>query len=321
MIAEVTPYNRRRFILVSDFWEAYNTFELKQTTSIPEIDGTIRPQVKSALKNAVGDFESISPAQLRNKVRYTLPEDAYVITLEGGCVFSRYDYSIEITRACTQVKHAAVGPYIRVPRPLAAHLSQQFLNLKVDFEKSGKNYVVLCDDGIGTSSTIKRILSGLHDVGITVQKVVTITNPNNKSDINGIEVNTLYRSNEEYNWLNERDLYWGLPRSGLSTCFDGSFVGLGGIPYTINKNMVISRIGIDPEKAEQFRQTCINANMTFWKILEKFHGRRLEIRDCGRLGFFSKMYDETEEVLNILHKCKSQDILLDGCIDYEETTC
>lgn len=306
---EITPSDRTNFVLLADFWEAYNTFELKQATSIPEINGTIRSTVRAALKNAVGSFESISPKSLRTRIDSSITENAYVVTLDGGCIFNNFDYSIEITRACTSIKHAHVGPYIRMPRPLAAQLSQQFLNLKANFEKSQKKFVVLCDDGIGTGSTIKRILKGMNDVGIMVDEIVAITNPNAIESLEGIPIKTIYSAGQDYNWLNERDLYWGLPRSGLSTCANNSFVGTGGIPYTINRDMVVSRIGISSDKAEVFRLACIDANMTFWKILEKFNGRRLEIRDCGRLSFFADKYGEAAEVINILNESKHNDIL------------
>ena len=33
MKTEETPFNRKKFILLCDFWDAYKTFELKQPTS------------------------------------------------------------------------------------------------------------------------------------------------------------------------------------------------------------------------------------------------------------------------------------------------
>ena len=286
-------------------------------TSVPQIDGAIRPQVIKAFNAAIDNYESVDLTQLRYKVRRLIQNDEYIVTLDGGVIFSQYDFSIEITRACTKIDDANVGPYIRMPRPLSAQLSQQFINVKANFQNAQKKRVVLCDDGIGTGGTIRRILNGLKDVGINVSNIVTVTNPTNILALEGVPIKTLYQSNVEYNWLNERDLYWGLPRSGLSTSVDRSFVGLGGIPYTVNKKMVVSRIGIDPAKAEQFRQACITANITFWKLLEKFHGRKLEIRDCSRLGFFSKIYGNNGEVLKILNDCRQRDILKGTVLDHE----
>ncbi|KPA10340.1 hypothetical protein MHK_009443 [Candidatus Magnetomorum sp. HK-1] len=310
MASEETPHDRNKFVILCDFWDAYNTFELKQSTSVPEIDGVIRPQIFSALSNAVEHFEKIELSQLRSRSRRVFNDNQFIITLDGGVIFNKFDFSIEITRACTKISDAR-GPYIRMPRHLAPHLSQQLINLKTAFQNSLKNSVVLCDDGIGTAGTITRILNGLSDIGINVNFIVTVTNPNRIKNVCGCPIHTLYVSLEEYNWLNERDLYWGLPRSGLSTCGDGgnAFVGLGGIPYTINEQMVISRIGLSPSKAEQFRLICIGANMAFWKMLEKVHGRRLELRDCSRLHFFSKLYNKNDDVLNILTDSRRIDLL------------
>ena len=310
MPTEETPYNRNKFVVLCDFWDAYNTFELKQCTSVPEIDGIIRQQILSALHNTVKYFESIELAQLRSYSRRVLTDDCFIITLDGGVIFHKYDFSIEITRACTNVIDT-LGPYIRAPRHFSPQLSHQFINLKSILQKSSKKKVFLCDDGIGTAGTITRILNGLNDIGINVDSIVTVTNPNRIETVCGCQVHTLYESSEEYNWLNERDLYWGLPRSGLSTCGDGenAFVGYGGIPYTINKQMVVSRIGLPPEKAEQFRLICISANIAFWKMLEKVHGRRLELRDCSRLHFLSKIYSKSEDVLKILSDSRYIDLM------------
>ncbi len=311
MATEQTPLDRKRFVLLCDFWDAYKNFELKQTTSVPEIDGAIRPQIHMALSSAVDNLELMDLSQLRTKVRTLIPINKFVVTLDGGVIFNQYDFSLEITRACTSISHAEIGPYVRMPRALSAHLSQQFLNLKAQYEKSSCDGVVVCDDGIGTGGTIKRILTGLRDVGIRVELVVTVTNPNDLDLLEGVPIKSLRTPGEPYNWLNERDLFWGLPRSGLSVSEKFHFLGLGGFPYTINRDMVISRIGINPNKAEQFRQTCLTANITFWKLLERFHGRKLRLKDCARLSFLEERLGEDAEVINIISKSRTTDILRD----------
>jgi len=312
MATEQTPSDRGSFILLCDFWDAYKNFELKQTTSVPDIDGAIRPQIFAALAAAVDRLETIDLYQLRQKTRDLIPNDSFVVTLDGGIIFNRYDFGIEVTRACTRIGDAHLGPYIRVPRPLAAHLSQQFINLKAAYERSSKSEVVICDDGLGTGDTIKRILSGLKDIKIDVALILTVTNPNDLDEIYGVPVRSLRSAEEPYNWLNERDLYWGLPRSGLSISSSRHFMGLGGIPYTVNNQMVTSRIGIAPDCAERFRQACINANVTFWKMLERFCGRPLTLKDCARLGFFTEIFGDSEEVINVLSIARTSNIL-DRC--------
>lgn len=308
-MSEITPFNRTKFVLLLDFWEAYRNFDLKQATSVPELDGIIRRDMAQALRQAACNVEFLEIDNIRRSANELFDGTEYIITLEGGVVFSNFSFSLDITRACPDMDRATTGPYLRVPRPLAPQLVQQVGNLKSHLSARSPRKIVLCDDGIGTGQTLKKMLNFLGQLNIKVDRIVTITNPDDIKTLEGIEVNTVFRSSEPYNWLNERDLFWGLPRSGLSIITDGTFIGLGGIPYTISDGMVTSRIGIHPSRATEFRYACLNANISFWKLLERFHGRDLTIRDCPRLRFLTKVFDQNESILNLINLCRTKDIL------------
>jgi hypothetical protein len=108
-------------------------------------------------------------------------------------------------------------------------------------------------------------------------------NPRNVPAIGNVDVETLIPTTDTPLWLSERDLYWGLPRSGLSFSLSDEMNPVYGIPYTISTAMVEERIGIMGDAATWFREQCIRSNIAFWELLEHFHNRELLIKDCQRL--------------------------------------
>lgn len=312
MVSEVTPINESRFILLADFWDAYKNFELKQTTSIPEIDGKIRPEVIAALERAVGHLDVYTPDEIRPLIEPLIDPSSFLITLDGGVLWPSYDFSLEVTRACIGLEGVTTGQYIRMPRVSVGQLNQQCLNARHKYEFSGKSSVTVFDDGIGSGLTMERIIAGLNDADVEVKSIVTVTNPNSIKAISGVSVSSVnLGTSEGYIWLNERDLFWGLPRSGLSIANHDGFIGRGGLPYTINNKMVRTRIGIAPAKCEEFRQACLGANIYFWKLLEGFYKRKLILKDCARLAFLADEIPNCEDsdVVGFIGRARSEDLL------------
>jgi len=147
---------------------------------------------------------------------------------------------------------------------------------------------VLCDDGIGTGTTIRNINTLLAQVGLVIDRIITVTNPQDLAEIEDIPVTTLYPAVKPFIWLNERDLYWGLPRSGLSIHRPDQFVAIGGVPYTLSNEIAQNRIGLDPAVTPAFRSTNLTLNKRLWEGLAALHGRSLTLPDCSRLQFFGE---------------------------------
>lgn len=272
-----------RFVLIEDFWFLYRDFSLRQSGAELDING-IREKMHDCLSSAVGRVDRLAVEDLR---KLDLPIDRkhdYVVALEGGIIFPDHDYRIEITRACGSLAAAVCGPYLRLSRQFSPLLNQQVLSLASDFGRSNKRFLVLCDDGIGTGGTFKRLIELCRSLSLPVRLVVAITNPEALTNIDGVPVATLDPDRSRGCWLNERDLYWGLPRSGLSVSEPHQFRAIGGVPYTINEKMATERIGIPVEKSARFVVDALTINRLMYEVHEDRIGRQIAFPEIPRLA-------------------------------------
>ena len=272
------------FVLFRDFSAAYDVFPLK----VIDIDGTLRKEIVSPLVDSLAAhvpsllIKDLSDIQRLTKLR--TPSNVYVVTLDGGTYFPHYDFSISVTRTALTVGTVASGPYARVPRDGSPHLTTRGIQLERHYRTHGYGRpIVLCDDGIGTGQSLSRIVSILRSLSITIDRILVLVNPDQLPHIDRIDVASLYDDIHACLWLNERDLFWGLPRSGLSYAPSDAFLAECGIPYTIDVKMVQERIGLARDIAESFRHDCLQANVKFWERLELHHSRPLTSADCPRL--------------------------------------
>jgi hypothetical protein len=286
-MSEATRVGGGGFILLADFWEGFHILEARHDSAESFIRTSIQQEMYEALANSVSKLTILATQELRDRAAATLRPDDFVVTLDGGIVFPAADFRIDITRAAESIQKSVSGPYMRVARGLAPQLRQQAINLRAAYAMD-RRHITLCDDGIGTGTTIRNIIELLGQVGLTVERIITVTNPQRFEAIDGVPVTTLFPSDQEFAWLNERDLYWGLPRSGLSIHRPDQFVAIGGVPYTLSNSIAQNRIGLPPAMTPRFRRANLHLNKRFWSRLEELHGRPLTLRDCSRLQFFGE---------------------------------
>lgn len=274
-----------QFTLIRDFWPLYNTFSLRARKLSPEIE-RLRDSFIRCLEVAVGVCNILEIESVWQETDSIGTGNSFVVTLDGGILYRNHHFRIEITRACTSLPSAIRGPYLRLSRQFAPLLNQQVLTLSQVFSRSDKQDIILCDDGIGTGGTFRRIIELCHQLGLPVAAVVALTNPLGLKDIAGVAVRSLDPQRGQGAWLNERDLFWGLPRSGLSISEQGRFATVGGVPYTACEEMAVERIGLPVHKARSFIETALEINRSFFLLHEKFFGRSINFPDVPRLAFF-----------------------------------
>lgn len=271
------------FALIRDFDAIYDHFELRTRELGMDLDA-LRGEMSAALARATGTVLSIEVSDIHALALPIDPETDFVVTLDGGILFPKYDFRIEITRACSKMSAAMKGPYMRLSRQFAPLLRQQAITMRNDFQKSGKKGIVLCDDGIGTGQTFKSIIQLCGDLGVPVLRAIAITNPSNLTTVDGVEVFTLDPDKSQLAWLNERDLFWGLPRSGISVSEPDQFRAIGGIPYTLNEQMAHSRIGVRDDVSRAFVEEALEINERFMRLHEHALDRPLLFQEISRLS-------------------------------------
>ena len=310
-IKETTQAESQCFILLSDFWEGFRLLEARHDSAESFIRTRVQNDMYVALRKAMPKVTILPIDELRLKaISVIRPDDEFVVTLDGGILFPSANFRIEITRAADSIQRSICGPYMRVARGMTPQLRQQAINLRAAYSIAQGKPIVLCDDGIGTGTTIKSITDLLKQVGISVTRIITITNPKHVAEIDGIPITTIHQTEADSIWLNERDLYWGLPRSGLSVHRANQFVAIGGVPYTLSNAMATNRIGLPEIVTPAFRRENLTLNKLFWKCLEDMHGRSLTLKDCSRLQFFGEHLSNTDlSIVDLIEQTESGELL------------
>lgn len=297
-------------ILVADFWESFRVLEARHLSAHSFISTNVQEPMYDALRDAIPRVEVLEVDDLRGRAEQAIRPEEFVVTLDGRILFPRADARIEITRAAASINGSIAGPYRRVARGMAPQLRQQAMSVRTQYEAHAGRPIVLCDDGIGTGQTISIINGLLRDLGLQVARIITVTNPRKLETVQEIPVTTLHPTARDFIWLNERDLYWGLPRSGLSVHRPDRFVAIGGVPYTLSVKMAQSRIGLPPNGVEQFRKQNLNLNLRMWAHLEELHGRRLTLKDCSRLQFFGDHLGNSDHsIVQLIEDAESGELL------------
>ena len=93
-----------RFVLLRDFHHAYDLFPLKVIDTDGWIDIHVRSAIESALRDVCDDLITIELDDIRSKVEAaTHASGHFIVTLDGGTYFDRFDFSFEITRTAFKI--------------------------------------------------------------------------------------------------------------------------------------------------------------------------------------------------------------------------
>lgn len=307
------------FILLADFWDGFRVFEARHAGAETFIKEHVQKEMYNTLRAAVAKVDVLVVETLRDEIAKSIGPADYIVTLDGGILFPKHHFRIEVTRAADSIKNSVKGPYTRVARGFAPQLRQQVSNLSSAYRKfrnlSPNSEVILCDDGIGTGGTIRGIIELMKAKEIPINRIITVTNPHKLPELDGIPVETVYPTANKVIWLNERDLYWGLPRSGLSIYRQNQFVAIGGVPYSLSIDMVRSRVFLPESDLSEsiiasFRERNLDLNKLFWQHLEGLHGRKLTLKECSRLQFFGDLLGNSDiPVIDLIEQARSGHLL------------
>jgi hypothetical protein len=299
-----------RFVLLRDFAHAYDSFPLRVTGDSAWLEPQVLSPMVEALRVAVAALEIHELSALRSRTASALGDSYFSITLDGGTYFDHCDYHLDMTRACRRYTDK-YGKY-RVPRVDTSSLLQQLAHLRRYYRQAGASKpIALCDDGIGTGDSMALTVACLSQLGLHPSRLFVLLNPAGVHSIKDVDVETLLDPEEtDYNWLSERDLYWGLPRSGLSLVPVHSLQPVYGIPYTIDTAMVTRRIGLDREPAVAFRAANLEYNAIFWEQLESERGRPFTFWDCARLRFLGDQVNPNTRIVDYLRAINHPEFVL-----------
>lgn len=304
------------FVLLEDFWQAYDLFVHK----LVGIDDALRLRVvepmRKALSRSVPALRVVDSDDLAHGLTRIDGDAHFVITMDGGTFFREADFSIEITRATHRIDRVSRGSFFRLARAGRPLLHQQGIQAAARYEQDGQDRpIVLCDDGIGTGRSVRSILDIMSDLQLAVTRIYVLVNPARLTNVGGVEVVTLVDTPADVLWLSERDLYWGLPRSGISLTPTDICDTTWGVPYTADLELVETRIGLSGQPAIDFRAHCLALNREFWSLLEQHHNQHLVVDECPRLSFFAEQLGLSgTRIVDLLDDIASEDFQLGALV-------
>jgi len=289
-VFEHTLTSTEHFLLIEDFRLSLQKapFRIDRLEETDEVL-SIAQDMHAHLDRCTRKLELIQVSDIWSSLREFIdPQSDYVVSLDGDFLIRDPDAMIEITRAARSIEEAENAMFVRIPRSIGTGVLGQVKYIEHQFHLSEKERVVLFDDGLGTGKSMKRIIELLNEVHILPDRVVVLANPHCHSQIDGIPVKSVFSVPPSSAWLNERDLYWGLPRSGVSLIPRGKSVGLGGVPYTSSKILIQNRIGLHENYADQFYVAALQTNARLWSTIDHAHARKYPFRDCPRLAVYAE---------------------------------
>ena len=225
-------------------------------------------------------------------------DQRYLVTLEEGVYFPNYDYSLSLTRTATNKNDFSNGPYILCPRDGYPSLEYQAYSLAVDYKRNGESKpIVICDDSVGKFGlTLKVVIELLRKFDLQVIQIYVLVNANGMKSLLDVEIDSYLLNTYT---INERDLYWGLPLSGISCIKDSQMLG---VPTSIDIETIRNRIYPLPvDKLVDFRKCVLEFNIKFWTLIENYFNKQISFYDCSRLKGFPNFFGiPNERIINFL---------------------
>jgi hypoxanthine-guanine phosphoribosyltransferase len=304
-----------QFILLNDFFDSFDKMKLPLNRS--DIEKHILFPFRNDLEKIIPNLVQYDINTIREIVNGKIDSRYYIITMDNGTYFHKYDFSINISRTAFNLNNINTGPYFRVPRDDGKQIISQCQALNAHYSKYGNGKpIVLCDDGVGTGKSLQNIINILDELKISTFKIFVLLNPNKLTHIDNYDIVSLIKSKDDYNWLSERDLFWGIPRSGV-TCSITQKKGrvIFGVPYTIDVKMIQNRVSDFGDNTQTFREICIKYNILLWKYIEQKTNKKYLVKDINRLKHFGDILGVSDvNILEYLSSINNHKYLLDEFI-------
>lgn len=296
--------------LLLDFWESFAGIEIvdARPTKVDRraVERAVREPMFDALRAAAGPLAQYEPARLREQASDRKGYGEFWATLDHKVYFQDADYELDQTRTAEDFTRLGTKSLQRRPRADTDDLETQVARLAGVFEASHATALVVSDDGIGSGHTMSRVVEACLARDLPLTRVVVCCNNTDHTNFLGVPISSIVRHKSNRAWLNERDLYWGLPRSGIPLA---SMPGTG-IPFSIDQLRVIQRIEVE-DQVDTFRTSCLMANAELWRQLERTAGRVLTCEDSPLLRFVPDVLKLPKEpVVGLLERLAKTDYKL-----------
>ena len=271
------------------------TNDLEVTSGIPKdkLDWLedIRKQTISILNNAFSNEVCISVIPHNIGVEFFEEQrinDSFTIAADGWIYVENPDIAFDSTRMYPDERGILENKkwYSILTRDGKKLESQKIL---IPYEK--RQNIGLYDDWLFSGDTLRAILANLPN-GVTKYRVNVLLNFSGLESIWSSQVNSFYTGNC-VDWIDERDFFYGVEKSGASI-FPGGIVS--GVPYISSPKMVSEKGSIPKDKSKEFCLKMLQVNKQLWQLIDE----NRQLWDVPRLAHLLKNYTINMSIIDVL---------------------
>lgn len=262
----------------------------------------------AALRSTVV-LETHELGNIRSLLKPQNATDEFVITLDNGTYFSKFDYDFSMTRAHMKLHTIYDSTSIRIAREGYGAFWSQVAALRSKFENTEQARVIICDDGIDSGKSLRELIECLKEQGILIREIRTYLNTHGISEIENVPVVSTH-TDTNFIWSHERDLFWGTPGGGVSVANSKNHNVIRGVPYTISNQLLRHRMGISGD-VTQLRNSILDVNLEFWHLLSDAASRPIRLRDIPRLEWLTTLdrgFNQSTNILEVIGDIKDREI-------------
>lgn len=231
----------------------------------------------------------------------------FIISLDNEIYVKNADFYYDSTRT-----YSKEGDIINNPKNYKItkrdwwDTKEQYKELSEKYGGQSWKKVILCDDGIFSWDTLKNTIENLKEAWIYIDEIVVWLNFSNDdhfkvSENNSIPIKSINKVDSEkcYDWIDERDFFYGTPMSWASV-LNGRWVY--GVPYISTPQIAQKKASIPVETSQKFCKAMLEENQELRDRIWDLRWSPIKLRDLTRLINLLWKYNYNDNIVDVIWK-------------------
>ncbi len=166
--------------------------------------------------------------------------------------------------------------------------------------------IVLCDDWIFSWDTLKNTIENFKEIWINIDEILVWLNFSNWDQLNfskdnSIPIKSMNKTDSEkcYDWIDERDFFYGTPMSWASV-LNGKWVY--GVPYISTQKIAQEKASIPVKISEKFCKGMLKENKELRDRIWDLRWSPIKLWEINRVKQLLNKYRYSENIVDVLNK-------------------
>ncbi len=206
-------------------------------------------------------------------------DNEFIISLDNWIYSNDADFYFDCTRMYDDLKDIISWNYdikTRTWDDIKTQISTLIKQLNLEWKNKK---IVLCDDGIFSWDTLKKILELLKSSWIKPDLLRVILNFSRNTNLLWVEIEALRNEKSCIDWIDERDFYFWIPMWWASIFNSWNIYG---VSYVSNCPIAEKKASIPKKYSKVFCEEMIDLNINLIKQIEKTRWKIIELIEMER---------------------------------------